>query len=80
MATCDELVVAVAGRYTLGKRVDRGRILDEFVAVTGHPASMRCACCVPGGRIIECGPRPDHWTPFPLQEFDTEDDRAFANG
>jgi len=36
MATRNELVVAVAGRYALGNRMDRGRILDEFVAVTGH--------------------------------------------
>ncbi len=36
MATRDELVVAVAGRYALGNRMKRGRILDEFAAVTGH--------------------------------------------
>jgi hypothetical protein len=36
MATRDELVAAVAGRYALGNRTERGRILDEFAAVTGH--------------------------------------------
>jgi hypothetical protein len=36
MATRDELVVAVAGRYVLSSRGERGRILDEFAAVTGH--------------------------------------------
>ena len=36
MATRDELVVAVAGRYASGDRVERSRILDEFAAVTGH--------------------------------------------
>ena len=36
MATRDELVAAVAERYARSDRVERGRILDEFVAVTGH--------------------------------------------
>lgn len=35
MATRDELVAAVAGRYQGSSRAERGRILDEFVAVTG---------------------------------------------
>jgi len=35
MATRDELVVALAGRYGASSRADRGRILDEFVAVSG---------------------------------------------
>jgi len=35
MATRDELVGAVAGRYARASRVERGRILDEFAAVTG---------------------------------------------
>jgi len=36
MATRDELVAAVAERYARSDRAERGRILDEFVAVTGH--------------------------------------------
>ncbi len=36
MATRDELVAAVAERYARSSRLERGRILDEFVAVTGH--------------------------------------------
>ena len=36
MATRDELVAAVAERYARSDRVERGRILDGFVAVTGH--------------------------------------------
>ena len=36
MTTRDELVVALAGRYALGNRADRGRMLDEFAALTGH--------------------------------------------
>ncbi len=36
MTTRNELVVALAGRYALGSRADRGRMLDEFAALTGH--------------------------------------------
>src|SRR5215213_11456747 len=36
MTTRDELVAAVAERYARSGRSERGRILDEFVAVTGH--------------------------------------------
>ena len=35
MAARDELVAAIAGRYAQGDRAERGRILDEFAAVTG---------------------------------------------
>ncbi len=35
MATRDELVGAVSERYGRANRVERGRILDEFAAVTG---------------------------------------------
>ena len=44
MAARDELVAAVAGRYAQGDRGERGRILDEFAAVTGYHRSMRCVC------------------------------------
>ncbi len=36
MATRNELVAAAAERYARSSRSERGRILDEFVAVTGH--------------------------------------------
>ena len=36
MTTRDELVMALAGRYAAGSRVERGRMLDEFAALTGH--------------------------------------------
>ena len=36
MTTRNELVVAVADRYARSDRLARSRILDEFVAVTGH--------------------------------------------
>jgi len=35
MATRDELVRAVSERYGRASREERGRILDEFAAVTG---------------------------------------------
>jgi len=35
MATRDELVVALAGRYAASNRMERGRILDEFAALSG---------------------------------------------
>jgi hypothetical protein len=35
MATRDKLVVALAGRYASGNRMERGRILDEFTAESG---------------------------------------------
>ena len=35
MAVRDELVAAMVGRYAQGDRSERGRILDEFTAVTG---------------------------------------------
>ena len=35
MATRDELVAAIAERYSRADRTERSRILDEFAAVTG---------------------------------------------
>jgi hypothetical protein len=35
MATRDELVMALSERYLQSDRIERGRILDEFAAVTG---------------------------------------------
>ena len=36
MATRDEVVAAVVERYARSSRLERGRILDELVALTGH--------------------------------------------
>ena len=36
MTTRDELVMALAGRYVQRSRADRGRMLHEFAALTGH--------------------------------------------
>ena len=58
MATRDELVVAVAGRYALGNRVERGRILDEFAAVTGHHRKHAMRLLRAGQQSRGSGPRP----------------------
>jgi hypothetical protein len=57
MATRDELVVALAGRYAASNRKERERILVEFAAVSGSPRKhamrlLRAGClarpCVAG--------------------------------
>ena len=44
MTTRDELVVALAGRYALGSLVERGRMLDEFAALTSHHRKNAMTC------------------------------------
>ena len=44
MATRDELVEAIVGRYGRSNRTERGRILDEFVAVTGFHRKHAARC------------------------------------
>jgi hypothetical protein len=58
MATRDELVAAIAGRYAQGDRAEPGRILDEFAAVTGFHCkhAMRVLRVGQGNR--RSGPRP----------------------
>src|SRR3954469_2234971 len=59
MATRDELVAAVIERYSKGRRAEKGRILDEFVAVTGfhRKHAMRV---LRGGQATRCSaPRPE---------------------
>ncbi len=58
MATRDELVVALAGRYASSNRKERGRILDEFAAVSGlhRKHAMRLLRAGQPGR--RSGPRP----------------------
>jgi hypothetical protein len=58
MATRDELVVAIAGRYGRGDRAERGRILDEFTAVTGFHRKHAIRLLRAGQRNRRCGPRP----------------------
>ena len=46
MGTRDELIAALAGRYGEAGRIERGRILDEFVASRGITASTRCGVAI----------------------------------
>ena len=58
MATRDELIAALSGRYGAAGRIERTRILDEFVAVTGYHRkhAMRVLQSRPMGS--RHGPRP----------------------
>ena len=58
MGTRDELIAALAGRYGEAGRIERGRILDEFVAVTGYHRkhAMRVLRLGPTGSRHEPGP------------------------
>src|SRR5882724_702877 len=58
MAARDELVAAIAGRYAQGDRGERGRILDEFAAVTGFHRKHAMRLLRAGQVTRRCGPRP----------------------
>jgi hypothetical protein len=58
MATRDELVAAIAERYARADRAERGRILDEFVAVTGFHRKHAARLLGGGQRGRRAGPRP----------------------
>jgi hypothetical protein len=58
MAARDELVAAIAGRYAQGDRAERGRILDEFAAVTGFHRKHAMRLLRVGQVNRRCGPRP----------------------
>ena len=58
MAARDELVAAIAGRYAQGDRAERGRILDEFAAVTGFHRKHAMRLLRAGRVTGRCGPRP----------------------
>jgi hypothetical protein len=47
MATRAELVAAIGDRYRAGGRVERAKILDEFVAVTGYHRKHAITTCAP---------------------------------
>ena len=59
MATRDELVVVLAGRYASSSRKHRGCILDEFVAVSGfhRKHAMRLLRAGQSGRGASRGDR-----------------------
>src|SRR5438874_8447668 len=58
MAARDELVGAIAGRYAQGDRAERGRILDEFAAVTGFHRKHAMRLLRTGQATRRSGPRP----------------------
>src|SRR5712672_3606300 len=58
MAARDELVAAIAGRYAQGDRAERGRILDEFAAVTGFHRKHAMRLLRTGQVNRRSGPRP----------------------
>ena len=58
MATRDELVGALAGRYASSSRKHRGRILDEFVAVSGFHRKHAMRLLRAGQSGQGAGPRP----------------------
>ncbi len=59
MATRDELVMALAGRYALASWVERGRMLDEFAALTGHHRKQAMRLLRAGLERGGFGPRPE---------------------
>ena len=58
METRDALVAAIGGRYGRGKRPEKTRILDEFVAVTGFHRKHAMRLLRSGGSAGGGGPRP----------------------
>jgi hypothetical protein len=58
MVARDELVAAIAGRYAQGDRAERGRILDEFAAVTGFHRKHAMRLLRAGQATRSCGRGP----------------------
>jgi hypothetical protein len=58
MATHDELVVVLGERYARSGRAERGRILDEFAAVTGFHRKHAMRLLRGGQSNRQRGPRP----------------------
>ena len=58
MATRNELVAAIVERYGRSNRTERGRILSEFVAVTGFHRKHAARLLGGGLRGRRIGPRP----------------------
>ena len=58
MATRDELVAALAVRYATSDRKERGRILDEFAAVSGLHRKHAMRLLRAGKTGQRSGPRP----------------------
>ena len=58
MVTRDEVLTVLAGRYEGANRQDRGRILDELVALTGHHRKHAARVLRGGTPTARTGPRP----------------------
>jgi len=58
MTARDELVAAIAGRYAQADRTERGRILDEFTAITGFHRKHAMRLLRAGQPKRRSGPRP----------------------
>jgi hypothetical protein len=58
MATRDELIVVLAKRYRRSRRREKGRILDEFVALTGFHRKHAMRLLRSGSPHERSGPRP----------------------
>ena len=58
MATRDELIAGLAKRYSEVGRMERSRILDEFVAVTGYHRKHAMRILRGGATSSRCQPRP----------------------
>jgi hypothetical protein len=58
MATRDELLGALTARYTRASRADKGRIVTEFVAVTGYHRKHAARLLRGGVRADRSKPRP----------------------
>ena len=58
MATRDELIAGLAKRYSEVGRMERSRILDEFVAVTGYHRKHAMRILRGGPTSSRCQPRP----------------------
>jgi hypothetical protein len=61
MATRDEMVAAIAGRYAHANRAERGLILDEFAAVTGFHRKHAMRLLRGGQPVRAAGSRPARW-------------------
>src|SRR3954467_12800290 len=58
MTARDELVAAITGRYSQAERMERGRILDEFTAITGFHRKHAMRLLRTGQPSRRSGPRP----------------------
>src|SRR3954463_3153231 len=58
MATRDELVAAIAGRYSQADKTERGRILNQFTAITGFHRKHAMRLLRAGQPSGRSGPRP----------------------